>query len=166
MRKRVGGFTLIEAVVVAGLVSIIMLIVSFVLSNSLKSSTRIETTSELENSATWMMDLIKQSVLNASPGSLVCPSSGVGSSFSFINKEDKNGGVTSIYCVENTKIASASANPAQLSPQTIQVTGCDTFVSNCDSRGLELNFAFSMGGGLDPLSAYKRTFTSRITIRQ
>lgn len=157
------GFTLIEVVVVVGVVSIILLVTSDILVSSLRSTTRTESTSQLEGAGTAVMDAVKINVLRAAPGTLVCPI-GLGSSFSFTDKDDNQ--VTSISCAENDQIASNSANPMRLTPDTIHVSGCGNFVSNCDPTHVEINFTLSMSNNGTVENVYSRNFSTQVTLRQ
>lgn len=166
-----GGFTLIEVVVTVGIVGIVLAVSGMVMTNSLRSSTRTESTSKLENAATWIMSEIKRNVLMAAPGTLSCPN---GSSFVLTGLDDK---ATTISCVESpastSRIASDSEHPAQINPPNVRVKGCDTFV-RCISdpsdasrvSAIEVGFTLFVGddpGNVD--SFYQNSFISRVTVR-
>lgn len=164
--KRNLGFTLIEAVVTMGIVGVLMITAGTVLMNSLRSSTKVEISSLLESEATWTMGEIRQNLLQSSSELVTCnagPNSGIG----FTNLY--NGESTFINCIENTKIASVSAESADLTKAGVRVSGCDNFVTCTDSGNLKvvnIGFTLSAGDLNSTDKSYSRSFNQKIVIRQ
>ena len=158
------GFTLIELLVTIGIIAVIMLIAGAVLVNSLRSSTKIEVGSQLENSGSWVMGEIKREILTASSDSIHCIST---SSIGITSTMDD--GSTVLSCTNGGSIASESAHRADLTGKGIKSSGCEGFVT-CDETGLykvvSIGFTLSIGDPNSVESGYQRSFAQKIVLRQ
>ncbi|MBP9817968.1 prepilin-type N-terminal cleavage/methylation domain-containing protein [Candidatus Shapirobacteria bacterium] len=139
------GFTLIEIIVVVGVIGLIMAAVTSILINTTRAKTRIELTDAVEASGNLVMSQIKNDVFNALGEGMTCPSTGT-NTISFVNVGD--GEVTTLSCYEGQKIASESAKGNyDLTSADVAVSGCNNFVS-CDYYA----------GTTDKISKVKFTF--------
>lgn len=160
------GFTLIEVVVTTAVLIVTMLTVGVVLSNTLRSSTQIETTNTLENVASQTMAEIKKNILSSSRQGVICTA---GYSNQVLLTSVSNQLVTTLIC--NGSIASVSAATANLTPNTVTATNCDHFIS-CDlgSDGLptavNVGFTLQIGNQADVENSYQRSFVQKVTLRQ
>jgi prepilin-type N-terminal cleavage/methylation domain-containing protein len=166
------GFTLIEIVVVLGVLGLIMVSVFSVLNGAFKTNNRVKWSTRVEQTGTFILDELKRNILNAD---VVIPC-GVGTSVSFNNINDGN--TTTIICTNGTSttlggISSSSANlNLSLSGNGVSVFGCDNFVT-CDTipftgKVADVNFNFNLGAGTSeggPEDRAIQNFQSKITIR-
>ncbi len=163
------GFTLIEVVVVVGVIGVLMTATVYVLSGTFQGKTRVEMADNVERNGSLILDELRRLGVGALGSGITCPAGGVGSSATLVSASD--GGVTIISCVDGDKIASASANgEMNFLGSGIRVSGCNTFIS-CDTVpnvGVSaLNYDFNLqlgnssyGGGL-----VNRNFRSRVVVR-
>lgn len=144
------GFTLVELVVVVGVVGLVMSSVVAILINTTRAKTRLELTSKVESSGNLIVNEIKNNMYNAVGVGLTCLTSTT-DRISFVNATD--GAVTTIRCYEGLRIASESAMGSfDLSSQDVSVSGCTGFVS-CDffdgttDNASKVKFAFGVVAG-------------------
>ncbi len=173
------GFTLIESLVTLSVLAVVLVTAGTVLINSLQSSTRADTTSQLDNAADWTMGEIKKNILSSSSSGITCPVSGATADrIVFINSADNQ--PTTLQCVDytgdltTTMIASISANlpnTFRLSARTIKVSNCSQFVScDFDASGVptavNIKFTLSLGDLNTVDKGYSRDYVQKITLRQ
>lgn len=158
------GFTLIEIIVVLGVLGIIIVSIFTVLNGAFKTNNRVKWSERVEQNGTFILGELKKNILNA--GNII--SCGIGSSVSFDNAVDGN--TTTIVC-ENEKISSISATTVDLTDSKVKILDCNTFVS-CDTLpSLEVtnvNFSFNLSAGVSGSGAEDyatRKFQSKITVR-
>lgn len=113
------GFSLIELIVVIGLISLLTLAISSIMLTSVMTSTRIRTTTKVKQAGNYALGQIQGMIRNTKEVSL-CDSTE--HSLEIINPD---GGITTIYSAEDTngtlRIASGSAT--YLTPATTLVSG-------------------------------------------
>ncbi len=162
------GFTLIEIVVVVGIIAVIMASISGVLLGSFRAKNRVNYSDLVEEEGSWIINELRKNVLNASASSVSCGDTGV----SFENVKNEGSQITELICDRETnKIASSSAHSADLSSERVMVSGCDTFVS-CDtlpsSTVWRVNFDFNVSAGnveAGPGGYVSRDFKTSVTVR-
>lgn len=162
------GFTLIEIVVVVGILAIIMASITSILLSSFKAKSKTEYRDLVEEEGSWVINELRKNTLNASASSIDCGDTGV----SFNNVKNSWDDKTVLYCdTDAGKIASSSAHSADLSSEKVTVSGCDTFVS-CDtlpsSAVWRVNFSFDVTAGNVEAGAedYEaRNFKTSVTVR-
>lgn len=167
------GFTLIEILVVVGILGVIMTTVVSVMLNTFKAKNRADVGNRLEQSGSYLQIALRRNVLNSSSAAVECPDNGgVGSSMTVINKVD--GESTRIECSEvEASIASISASGTyKLSGMDVGVSGCNTFIS-CQTlpetgnvESISFNFyLYSLSGNTSPDSYVKRRFENKVVVR-
>lgn len=161
------GFTLIEILVVVGILGTVMIISGVVLTNTLRTGNRVVSSDEVETAGTYMLGVMKQLILSSRSDEIV---SCVGSKVSLINRFDDS---SIILSCESGKIASKSASPVVFSiplhEDNIQVLNdCDNFIM-CDTSGqypvINIGFTLSKGDGADVTKRFERSFESRVVMR-
>lgn len=161
------GFTLIEIIVVIGIVVVLMTTVGGIMTSSFKVKNTGEVDGIILNESKILIESLRKNVFDAEPESITCPTTDIGSSISFITK---TGGLTSLFCDEDTnKIASISASGTyQLINNDVIAQNCDNFVS-CQTVGgqkvSEINFNIDIGitGGEAGEKYFQ--FTNKVVIR-
>lgn len=166
------GFTLIEMVVVVGILGFILVAVTTILFNSFRSQTRVSLADVVDQSGTLVLGELKNNIVSAVGVGISCATSGVGNSLALISADD--GTVTTLVCYEGVKIASESANGNfDLTSSTVKVTGCSNF-ARCDlfpdstDRVINVNFWFNLSAGDVAAGAEKfvgREFRSNVVVR-
>jgi len=112
-----GGFTLIEVLVVSSLLVVVVVIATGFLFASLSSSGKAEVTKEVRQNGSYALSVIESLILSSR--SVNCPAEGGGKEIEVTNNE---GFVAIFLCDEDSgKISSNGAN----------LTGSSVFVSNC-----------------------------------
>lgn len=161
------GFTLIEIIVVLAMIGVILVTVVGALSGTFKAQTKTALSDKVVQNGNWALSEIKKNILNAVNGSIVCDSDKSWVSFNNIN----DGIGTTIKCVTETKIASESSHPADLTSSEISEVTCSDFVS-CDTApdtgvitGVDFNFTLGIGNSASALNYYSKQFTSKVTVR-
>lgn len=166
MRQK--GFTLIELVVVVGVLGVVMITISSVMINSFRAKNRVELTDKIERNGSVVLTELQNQISGATGDGMLC----VGSTLTLVNATD--GGTTNLICYEGQKIASASANGVvDLTTSDVAVSGCDSFVS-CDlypgstDRVIQANMLIKLtigdtNGGVSQYSA--RTFRTSVVVR-
>lgn len=119
------GFSLVELIVVIGLLSLLMLAISSTMLMSMLSSNRIRTATKVKQSGNYAITQI-QTLIRGAKTITACDSSS--ESISLINPD---GGETTIF-LESSSIASNSAYP--LTPLNITTTNWDI---TCNPNDLE-----------------------------
>jgi prepilin-type N-terminal cleavage/methylation domain-containing protein len=171
---RQAGFTLIELVVVVGVLGIILVTMSTVLINSTRAKNRTAIIQNLDINGNRILDKIKYNLINADPTTIVCPV-GPGSSVAFIDKMGV-GDITTLSCSDvDGKVASASsARPdrQELNSDSVSVSGCGNFV-NCnivggDVQAVNIKFNLKAGDASSPnaIDSINRDFETSVTVRQ
>jgi prepilin-type N-terminal cleavage/methylation domain-containing protein len=169
------GFSLIELVVVISVLAVMMVTVTSVMVNAFRARSRVDIADKLEQNGNLALNEIKNDILRSNGSNVSCAMQGsgdVGTSISYINRED--GQQTTINCLEGIKIASSSANPADLTSNDVIVQGCDTFVS-CDTLPSSIstvsvvNFKFVVATSTMPsvgiAETISRSFETKVVIR-
>lgn len=158
------GFTLIEILVVVGILGTVMVISGVVLTNTLRTGNRVVSSDEVETAGTYMLGVIKQLILNSRSDSLIC---GQPVKFRMTNRFDDS--LITISCEDNAGLVNIASNGAQLNPTTISVLGdCSNFVS-CDESGqypvINIGFTLSKGDAADITKKIERSFEARVVMR-
>lgn len=161
------GFSLIELLVVVGVLGSIMIVSTVILSNTLKSKNRMTVSDTLEINGSQVIRNLRQLVLEAKTVGMGCEysPSGVGTSIALINRFDD--GITTLRCYENDRIASESANGNfDLTMENALVVGCNNFV-RCDTlpsspitrvSAVHFNFNLKIGSTATPETGVSRNF--------
>lgn len=167
------AFSLVELLVVIGIMAVVLLSTSGILINSFRARTKVESGDLLEQNGSLVLATIRDGFLKSSGVGVSCGSSiGVGSSsIIFVNKQD--GEVTAFDCNEGGKIASQSANSSILFREpSVKVTGCNTFVTcdtfpSSDGRVSVANFSFVLTvGNTGAIEGYTtRRFETKVVVR-
>jgi prepilin-type N-terminal cleavage/methylation domain-containing protein len=173
-KKSKNGFTLIEILVVFGLLSVILATVADILINTFKANSRVQLTTRLVQEGNFVMGEIRKNVLTTDSMNISCPV-GVGDSFYFVSKNDSQ--KTTIICsqiVDNSKIASVSASgdSFDLTSDKVKVSGCNSFIS-CDTlpyssgiSNININFTLSAGNNeAGDENFASKEFKSKVVIR-
>lgn len=172
-KKSKSGFTLIEILVVFGLLSVILATVADILINTFKANSRVQLTTRLVSEGNFVMGEIRKNVLRTDGRNISYPI-GIGdsSSFYFVSIDDNK--TTTIVCNENGKIASnsASGNNYDLTSGQVRVSGCTTFVSfdtlpySSDVSNININFTLSAGNNeAGDENFASKEFKSKVVIR-
>lgn len=168
------GFTLIETIIIVGVLGVIMVTVTNVLINSFRAKSRIEVSDMVEENGTTVLRQIRENVILASGVGITCAVNmiDVGSTLSLMNTVD--GEVTNLVCYEGSRIASESANGSfNLTSSDVRVTGCDNFArcnlfpdSSDRITQVNLSFTLSSGNTATPAEQSKtRSFQSSVVPR-
>jgi len=167
------GFTLIEILVVVGVLGMIMVATTAIMVNSFRAKARIEVSDVVEQSGSAALSEIKNNLISATGVGMSCVTSGIGTSIALQSVDD--GGVTRLVCYEGSKIASESATTGNfdLTPGNIKVIGCDNFAICTMSpasteRVSNVNFSFvlSLGDSAANMEKFvQRIFRSDVVIR-
>ncbi|MFZ2153131.1 MAG: prepilin-type N-terminal cleavage/methylation domain-containing protein [Microgenomates group bacterium] len=168
------GFTLIEMLVVVGVLAIIMITVTSILANSFKAKNRVAVADLVEQNGALVTREIRNNIMMTAGIGVSCVVDGVsaGSTLALTNIDD--GQVTNLVCYENSKIASESANGNfDLTTNSVKVTGCDNF-ARCDlypdtaDRVAKVNLLFNLSSGdtaVSPVAGNSKTFNSSVVVR-
>lgn len=165
------GFTLIEIVVIVGVLSLIMISLTSILSGVFNSQSKNKSNDNINQQGNWVIEEIKKNLMNASGTGFTCPI-GIGKSVSFLNV--KNGSRTVLGCLGssgNYRIASVSANSATLFTKnnSLQITDCNEFIS-CDTlsslevSNVTIKFNLNTGDVSSPVYVTK-DFELNVTLR-
>lgn len=171
MRKN--GFTLVEIVVVLAVTSVVIVSMVGIMVQSFRAKSRLSWSDEIEAGGTWVMDKLRNGILDAGGDTFTCNPVG-SNTYSYVSL--KGGGeITEIICDEGeNEIASNSAN---LLKSNLRVTNCNTFVS-CDTlpaadggyrvTKVDLSFELSADPTLVPTGSpdyVSRTFQTSVVVR-
>lgn len=173
IKKYQKGFTLMETVVVMGVVGFLLIAVTSILFNSLRAKSRVEVADRVEEEGNTVLRELKENILVASGVGMSCVSTGVGGSqVSFVNARD--GEITTLKCIDNVGIASESASGSfQLVSGMVKVSGCNKFakceeVLDAPEVKTDVTFSFELtrGTAAEGVENFaKRVFNSRVTVR-
>ena len=165
------GFTLIEIVVIVGVLSLIMISLTSILSGVFNSQSKNKSNDNINQQGNWVIEEIKKNLLNSSGVGFTCPI-GIGQSISFQNVKD--GKRTVLGCLKsggNYSIASSSANSANLFTNngSLQLTNCDEFIScetlpSLEVSGVTVKFNLNTGDALSTTYVTK-DFELKVTLR-
>ncbi|MFA6518670.1 MAG: prepilin-type N-terminal cleavage/methylation domain-containing protein [Candidatus Shapirobacteria bacterium] len=165
MKKNRRGFTLIEMVVVTGIIGLMMVAVTGILLSSLQARNLTRMTDLLSANGNYALEEIRKNLLNANKETVVCPV-GVGSSLSFDSVRD--GEETLLKCDNAGRVAS---NSAKLTGGEVILSGCDEFV-RCENgalgpvSGIVVKFVLSAGNASGGVKDFvSKVFESRVTLR-
>lgn len=133
------GFSLIELIVVIGLLSLLLLAISSTVLMSIVSSTRIRTVSAVKNSGNYALGQI-QSMLRSSKDITSCDTAS--SSITFVNPDGASTTLTTVLVSGTyTRIAS---NSAYLTPTNLNVTSFSLECEPSDTEPTQVNISFDM----------------------
>lgn len=123
--KDKAGFTLIEIIVVVGVLTVLIVSVSGIMGMTFKAKNTSDGNELLSAKAVMVLTELKRNVLNADVNRINCPT-GVGTSISFVAKDNVE---TSLECLP-AQIASNSAKNGtfQLLDNGIVTNNCNDFV--------------------------------------
>jgi len=165
------GFTLIEIVVIVGVLSLIMISLTSILSGVFNSQSKNKSNDNIDQQGNWVIEEIKKNLLNSSGVGFTCPV-GIGQSINFQNIKDGNR--TILGCLTsggNYSIASSSANSANLFTNngSLQLTNCNEFISceilpSGEVSGVTVKFNLNTGDPLSPTYVTK-DFELKVTLR-
>ncbi len=165
------GFTLIEMVVVVGVLGVMMIAIMAILGGAFSGKKRLETANNVEKNGTYILDELRKISLETWGGGVTCPAVGVGNEVTMASF--RSGGITTFVCEEGVEIASESAVRSEsvvLSGTGIRVSGCSSFVS-CDTQpstevsALNFKFTLSLGNTGYGAGEVTREFQSRVVVR-
>jgi prepilin-type N-terminal cleavage/methylation domain-containing protein len=161
--KKEKGMTLIEVIVVAGIIASTMTVLTLVVNNVFSSKSRVEQSSKINEIGSEVIKKMSKLMFEAEAESFNCQNPD-----RIIYTSRLDGGVTTILCA-NSKIASQSASQTiDLTPDDINVIGCTSFVSNCQSGVISPSAEIKFGvravqAGTDEGSTV--TFKQKIVVR-
>jgi len=147
------GFTLVETIIIVGVLAVIMITVTNVLINSFRAKSRIEVADMVEENGTMVLREVRDNIILASGVGITCATNinDIGSTLSLLNTND--GIVTNLICYEGSKIASVSANGSfDLTSADVKVSGCDNFAKcelfpDSSDRINQVNLSFTLSSG-------------------
>ncbi|MBI2465336.1 type II secretion system protein [Candidatus Shapirobacteria bacterium] len=168
------GFTLVEMVMIVGVLGIIMVSVSNIMISSFRVKTRVEVADQVEENGTSVLRQLRDNIILATGVGMTCAvnSDDIGSTLSFMNTND--GVVTNLVCYEEVKIASESANGSfDLTSPDVKVTGCNNFAKcelfpDSSDRITQVNLSFTLSSGNTSAPAEQsktRSFQSSVVPR-
>ena len=161
------GFTLIEILIVVGVVMVIMVSISGIMSGVFTSQNKNKSSDAIVQNGSWILNELKKNVLNADSNNFSCTNN----SIQITNVKDKE--TTLITCIEGDNIASFSAKRNStinlINNNELRLTGCGNFV-NCTtlSNGQlsKVTFNFGLGAGVACLtSETNKNFSIDVTLR-
>ena len=147
------GFTLIETVIIIGVLGVIMVATTNILVNSFRAKNRVGVADVVEKDGDVALRELKENVIVAAGVGISCAisESDIGSTLALLNTTD--GVVTNLVCYEGSRIASESANGSfRLTSTGVGVSGCDNF-ARCElfpdstDRINLVNFSFTLAAG-------------------
>ena len=171
------AYTLVELVVVVGVLGLIMSAVVGILVNAFRAKNKVSVTDVTEQVGSQAINELKNDIISALGVGMTCTSTPGISADSLTYTSSEDGGMTTLTCVEGAGIASASANGSfDLTGSDVKVSGCNNFARcvlypGSTDRVSTVNFSFTMssgtsgagGGGVD--MAVGRKFQSTVTVR-
>lgn len=136
------GFTLLELLVSAGVISIVSVIITQVLFSSIHLNTKTEVIKELKQTGEMTMGVIARMIQNA--GAVTCNAS------TYITITGLDGGITTLECIDDagtgvTRIASVSASTLYLTNSNVTLIG-NGELTGCTNQPLE--FICASDGGV------------------
>ena len=172
--KTAKAFTLIEMVVVIGVLGLVMSAVMGIMVNVFRAKNRIEVTDNSEQIGGQLLNQLKEDVVTASGVGMTCVTDGSSEANNLVYSSAVDGGVTTLSCVEGTGIASASANGTyDLTGSEVTVSGCNDFARcvpypGSSDRIESVNFSFTLSAGVSgsgAQTANSRKFQSTVVVR-
>jgi type II secretory pathway pseudopilin PulG len=168
------GFTLVETVVIVGVLGVILIAVTNILLNSFRAKTRVEVADRVEENGESAMREIRENVISAMSVGMTCAVN-VSSDGSTISLQSINDGeITNLVCYEGSRIASESAKGNfNLTSDEVRVTGCSDF-ARCElfpdstDRIDKVNFSFMLSAGnlsAQPEKSRTRSFNTSVVPR-
>jgi len=165
MGARKSGFTLIEIMVVVGILISVMVAVGGILTSSFKAKNDSQTQDLILEQSQKIMSELKKNVFDANVNTFVCPSE-IGSSIFF---KTINDGKTTLLCdVTTNKIASKSGDVDifNLVNDGVSVQNCNNFVSCQTVAGKVTSVDFNLDIGVTSGAGNKFwTFVSKVAVR-
>jgi len=164
------GFTLIEILIVVGVVMIIMVSIGGIMSGVFTSQNKNKSSDTITQNGSWILNELKKNVLNADSNgqNFTCTNN----SILITSVKDKE--TTTITCTENDNIASQSGVPTRpivylLNNEELRLTGCSNFVE-CEilpnGQLSKVTFDFDLGAGVVGLtSETAKNFSIDVTLR-
>jgi prepilin-type N-terminal cleavage/methylation domain-containing protein len=164
------GFTLIEILIVVGVVLIIMVSISGIMSGVFTSQNKNKSSDTIAQNGSWILNELKKNVLNADSNGqkFTCTNN----SILITSIKDKE--TTTLTCTEGVNIASQSSVLTRpiinlINNNELRLTGCSNFV-NCTtlSNGQlsKVTFSFNLGAGVVGLtSETAKNFSIDVTLR-
>lgn len=164
------AFTLIEILIVVGVVMVIMVSIGGIMSGVFTSQNKNKSSDTITQNGSWILNELKKNILNADSN---------GQRFSCSNNsilitsiKDKE--TTTITCTEGVNIASRSGVLTRpiinlINNEELRLTGCGSFV-NCttlpNGQLSKVRFNFSLGAGVVGLtSETAKNFSIDVTLR-
>lgn len=165
--KKNNGYTLIEMMVVVGVLAVIMVVVTSTLLSAFKAKSRTDTVQKLQQNGNYVLEEIRNNFLKSDGKNVNCAANSV----SFINRMD--GQQIQLICNEGASIASVSASTGVTKNLTVGVsaTGCGGFFSCETSPTGEVtaaNISFSLSAGVPesgPENYISKSFATKVTVR-
>ena len=161
------GFTLIDVLVSVSVISLIIVVITGILMNTLKVKTRVSIADVVERNGTFALAEIRRNIINSSAKSIVCAAGG-----SSLTLAGQDGQLTQIICNEGGKIASSSANGVvDLTDSDVTVAGCGSFVSCSTAPSTEVsmvNIGFILASGVEEAgveSYVSKNFEIKVAVR-
>jgi type II secretory pathway pseudopilin PulG len=183
INKKKFGFTLIEILVVVGVVMVVMISISGVMSGVFNSQNKGEAMDKINQNGSWILNELKKNVLNANSSG----ENGEDSEDNFYCSETKDkivirsvkdGEKTTISCFSDAggyKIASVSGTEVGTTVFLFQknndliLSNCDNFVTCSTLPSLQLSnvkFNFDLEAGIEGLSSETtKNFSIDVTLR-
>lgn len=165
------GFTLIEILVVVGVIEVLILSVSGVMSGVFSSENKNKAISKIDQNGSWVLSELRKNILSSASddGKFVCPVD-IGTSISIISVKDAE--ETIISCVDG-KISSYSATRNDLitlfeENNDLGLVDCDNFIkcNIIDDKLSSVNFNFILKAGNEILSSgTTRAFLMDVVLR-
>jgi len=124
--KNKAAFTLIEILVVVGVLTVMVVSVGGIMGMTFKAKNSSEGNELLSSKAVYVLNELKRNILNADVNRIICPPSNSGTSISFTAKDSFS---TTLSCL-TSQIASESAKNGtfNLLDNGITTNGCTNFV--------------------------------------
>ena len=174
------GFTLVELLVIVGVMMIIMVSIGGIVSGVFSSQRKNKVLEKISISGGWVLNELKKNILNSDGTNFVCPAFGsYGSSITMTNVKD--GEKTTITCFNDAngdyKIASISGKSVGTTIYLFEknndlvLRNCENFVScesmpDTSSKLSKVKFNFTLGASdQDNLIGQTKVFSTDLTVR-
>jgi len=129
------AFTLIEILVVVGVLTVLVVSVGGIMGMTFKAKNTSEGNELLSSKAVYVLNELKRNILNAKPDKFTCINGEGATSISF---ETKDGGSTTLSCIlDDKQIASSSANGTFEYLEENFIVNCANFV-RCTKVGTKV----------------------------
>lgn len=166
MKKNNSGYTLIEMMVVVGVMGAIMVVVTSTLLSAFKAKSRTEVMGQLQQNGNYVMEEIRNNFLKSDGKNVVCS----GNSVTFINRMD--GEQIQLVCNEGFSIASVSAAIDKNLTVGVTATGCGSFFScerGTDGEVTAANISFTLSAGVPESgveNSISKSFSAKVAVRK